>query len=151
MASPKAKRLKITVPKRQSERITSKYSWMENLLEEVVLHILTFLDIDDVVRVAQTCSRLNCIVKRSKGPWEKAFPFYNFPRSEVLTAMAASTDTSVTSMERSIFLLHKKVERNLIRGRFSKEIPMKYKMPQLRGFSLKFFLDGSIVNCVCQD
>jgi hypothetical protein len=135
MAPPKAKRTKIAAPERKSDRISTKYSWMQNLLEEVVLHILTFLDIDDVVKVAQTCSRLNCIVKRSKAPWKNAFLFYKFPKSDVLTAMAASTDTSVSSMERSIFLLHKKAERNLIRGRFSGEITINYKLPDLRGFS----------------
>jgi hypothetical protein len=138
MAPPKAKRVKTSVPGRQSARIISKYSWLQNLLEDVVLHILTFLNIDDVVRVAQTCSRLNSIVKRSRGPWKKAFLFYKFPKSDVLTAMAASSDTTESSMERSIFLHHKKAERNLILGRFSKEIAINYTMPALRGLSLKF-------------
>ena len=43
----------------------------QNILEEMVLHILRYLEINDVVHVAKTCTRLNWIVKRSTDPWKK--------------------------------------------------------------------------------
>jgi len=52
-------------------------------------------------------------------------------------------------MERSIFLHHKKAERNLILGRFSKEIAINYTMPALRGLSLKFSNLCNNPACTC--
>ena len=93
----------------------------QNLPEEVILKILSFLDIDDVINVAQT-TRLKTIVDESTAIWRKAFVDHGHKRSEVLAEMAASrkeTDPK-TSVDKLNFQLHKKVQRNFAGGLFQK-------------------------------
>ena len=105
----------------------------ENLHEEMILKILTFLDIKDVVSVSQTCSRLKSIVDGRTAYWRKAFVDHGHERSEVLAEMAASRKTidPTISVEKLNFLFQQKVQRNFARGRFKKAAFMTFSEPWL--------------------
>ena len=102
-------------PKLSREDSLSEFN---NLPEEVILIIFSFLKIDNVARVSTTCSRLHEIASRASAPWKKGYTDHKHSKSAVLAAISTLKQPPF-STEKQIFLLHKKVEQNWARTNFS--------------------------------
>ena len=137
MAPLKRKRQSTTCIKTRAQKLscTESFSEFDNLPEEVILLIFSFLKIDDVARVSTTCSRLHDIVSRASAPWKKGFADHNHSKSEVLAAIS-SLKQPPFSTEKQIFLLHKKVERYWARSIFARELSVADSRPAFKNFSL---------------
>jgi hypothetical protein len=130
-----AKKAKKALVTKRSRPVSS----FDSLMEEMILEVLSYLKIEDVLSVSQTCSRLNTIVNRSSAVWRKAFVDHDLQRSEVLAARATADVSQAidsSSVEKSIFFLHKKVQQNLSRGIFTKQVYMKCQRPSLPEFTI---------------
>jgi hypothetical protein len=134
---------KTQVTKKAKKALVTKrsrpVSSFDSLMEEMILEVLSYLKIEDVLSVSQTCSRLNTIVNRSSAVWRKAFVDHDLQRSEVLVARATADVSQAidsSSVEKSIFFLHKKVQQNLSRGIFTKQGYTFCQRPRLPEFTI---------------
>ena len=122
MATQKLQSTTVIKPCGPKQSREDTFSEFNNLPEEVILHIFSFLKIDDVARVSTTCSRLHEIVSRESALWKKGYTDHKHSKSEVLGAISSSGQAQF-STEKQIFLLHKKVEQNWAQTNFSCDLP----------------------------